>query len=100
MWPVLWLSGLLNFNGPYRGRVLLGSGQERQDHNDDDEEDNKQEEEEAAMLHCSACMEEHFIERLSPTLHKGNLCGEAADSSPCLTVHHRQSLTFNGFYYQ
>ncbi|XP_003967745.2 patatin-like phospholipase domain-containing protein 2 [Takifugu rubripes] len=61
-------NGLLNFNGPYRGRVLLGSGQERPDHND--EEDNKHDEEEAAVVHCSACIEEHFIERLSPTLHK------------------------------
>lgn len=70
--PVLWSPGLLNFNGPCRGRALLGSGQERQDHNDDDEEDNKRAEEEAAVVHCSACIEEHFIERLSPTLHRGN----------------------------
>lgn len=84
--PVLWSSGLLNFNGPYGGRVLLGSGQERQDHNDDDEEDNKPEEEEAAMVHCSACVEEHLTERLSPTLHKGNGCGKATGSAPCFPV--------------
>lgn len=83
---MLRLSGLLNFNGPYRGRVLLGSGQERQDRTGEDEEDNKEEEEEAAVLHCSACIEEHFIEGLSPTLHKGNTCGKAADSSPSSSV--------------
>lgn len=66
--------------------MLLGSGQERQDHNADDEGDTKHNEEEAAMVHCSACREEHFIEGLSPTLHKGNLCGKATDSSPCFPV--------------
>lgn len=83
--PVLWSPGLLHFNGPYRGRVL-GSGQERQDHNGEDEGDNKDEEEEAAMVHCSACIEEHLSERLSPTLHKGNGCGQATDPPPCFPV--------------
>lgn len=70
--------------------MLLGSGQERQDDHDDDEAYNKHDEEEAAMKRsaplCSACIEEHFIEGLSPTLHKGNLCGKATDSSPCFPV--------------
>ncbi|CAG08778.1 unnamed protein product, partial [Tetraodon nigroviridis] len=59
---------LLNFNGPYRGRQLLGSGEESPGHNVD-EEDNRQDEEEAVMVHCSS-IEEHLVEHLSPTLHK------------------------------
>lgn len=67
---LFWLSDLLNFNGPYRGRQLLGDGGESQDHNVD-EEDDKHDEEEAVMVHCSSCIEEHLVEHLSPTLHKG-----------------------------
>lgn len=65
-----WLSDLLNFNGPYRGRLLLGNREGSRDHSVD-EEDNTHDEERAAMAHCSSCMEEHLVERLSPTLHKG-----------------------------
>ena len=67
---LLCLSDLLTFNGPYRGRQLLGNGEESQDHSGD-EEDNKPDEEEAVRLHCSSCVEEHLFEHLSPTLHKG-----------------------------
>lgn len=65
------LSGLLNFNGPHRDRPLLANGGESEDYNDA-EEDNKSDEEGAVMIHCSSSIEEHFIEHLPPTLHKGN----------------------------
>lgn len=64
-------SGLLNLNGPYRGRQLMGIGEEGPAENDD-EDGTKSAEEEAVKVHCSGCIEEHFIEHLSPTLRKGN----------------------------
>lgn len=57
------LSELLNFNGPYGGRQLLGNEEERQDHNMDEEE--------AVMDQCTSSLEEHLVIHLSPTLHKG-----------------------------
>ena len=78
---ILIFSGLLNFNGPHRDRPLLANGEEIEDYNDDvEEEDNKSDEEEekpnveegAVVVHCSSLTEQHFIEHLPPTLHKGN----------------------------
>lgn len=78
---LFWLSGLLNVNGPYRGRLLLGDAEEGRGYKGGDEEDDKHDAQEAVMVHCSACIEEHFVEHLSPTLHKGSLCDEARDLS-------------------
>lgn len=64
--------------------MLLGGGGERQDRNGEDEEDRHDDRgrEEAVVVHCSACIEEHFVEQLSPTLHKGSVGGKATDSAP------------------
>ncbi len=72
-------SGLLNFNGPHRDRPLLANADENEDYNDE-EEDNKSDEEEekphmeegAVTVRCSSSIDEHIIEHLPPTLHKGN----------------------------
>lgn len=77
---MLFFSGLLNFNGPLKDRPLLANGEENEDYNDDeaeeenksDEEDEKpQMEEKAVMVHSSSSIEEHIMEHLPPTLHKG-----------------------------
>lgn len=81
-------SGLLNFNGPHRDRPLFANGEENEDYNDD-EEDNKsdQEQEKAhveegtAMVHCSSSTEDHFMEHLPLTLHKGNITEQMRGSA-------------------
>lgn len=79
---MLLFSGLLNFNGPHRDRPLLANGEENEDYNEEEEEENNKSEEEeekphveegAVIVDCSSLIEEHIIEHLPPTLHKGNI---------------------------
>lgn len=80
---LLLFSGLLNFNGPHRDRPLLNNGEENEDYNDDDDDDEEDDdksgdekphvEEGAVMVHSSCSIEEHIIDHLPPTLHKGNI---------------------------
>ena len=84
MFILLLFSELLNFDGPHRDRPLLANGEENEDCNDDgeeEEENNTSEEEEekphveegAVMVDFSSLIEEHVIEHLPPTLHKGDI---------------------------
>lgn len=73
-------SELLNFNGPLRDRPLLASGAESQDYNGceedsrgDEDEAKPHVEEGAVIVHGLSSIEEHFMEHLPPTLHRGNL---------------------------
>lgn len=76
---LLLFSELLHFNGPHRDRPLLANRDENEDCNEDDNQDDENNEEEkqslvkkgAVMVHCSSSIEEHIIEHLPPTLHKG-----------------------------
>lgn len=64
-------SGLLNLNGPQRDRPLLANSED----NEDGEVDQR-DKERAATSQSSTSMEQHFIEHLPPTLHKGNAQNE------------------------
>ncbi|KAM3609661.1 uncharacterized protein V6R79_018236 [Siganus canaliculatus] len=61
-------NGLLNFNGPYRDRPLLANGDDNENYND--EEDDKCVEEAVVMVQCTSSIDQNFMERLPPTLHK------------------------------
>lgn len=69
-------SGLLNLNGPLRDRPLLARNEDEEDCEDcEDCEDGKtddRDEEGPVASQCSTSIEEHFIEHLPPTLHKGD----------------------------
>lgn len=71
------LSGLLNVSSPHRHRPLHYYG-ENEDHDVNDQHDKSQEEEEEPsveeeelMAHSCATIEEHIIEHLPPSVHKG-----------------------------
>ena len=64
-------SGLLNFNGPHIDKPLMGSIKEVEDCSSN-EEAAKIGNEGEVTSHGSSLLEEHFIEHLPPTLHKGN----------------------------
>lgn len=76
---MLFFSGLLNFNGPLKDRPLLANGEENEDYDEEEEEDNKGDEdeenphqEERAVRVCdSSSVEDHIMDHLPPTLHKG-----------------------------
>lgn len=76
----------------------MGIGEEGQANNDG-KDDTKKAEEEAVRVHCSACIEEHFIEHLSPTLRKGNEWDKDLNPSfplaPFVTIN-RSVVVFNG----
>lgn len=64
-------SGLLNLNGPQRDRPLLANSEDSEDGEVD-----PRDEERAATSQSSTSMEQHFIEHLPPTLHKGDAQNE------------------------
>ena len=84
---LLLFSELLNFNGPLRDRPLLASGEEGQDYNgceednrDDEDEAKPHVEEVAVIVRGCSSIEEHFIEHLPPTLHRGNLSSKCNET--------------------
>lgn len=68
--------GLLNFNGPQRVRPLLANREEKEaadEEQDDEDKEKLQVDTKAVMVFSSSSLDEHIIEYLPPTLHKGNV---------------------------
>lgn len=66
--PCFCFSGLLNLNGPERDRPLLANSED----SEDGEVQDQRVEQRAVTSQSSTSMEQHFIEHLPPTLHKGD----------------------------
>lgn len=62
--------GLLNLNEPQRDKPLLARNEDEEDCEDGETDDG--DEEGTVASQCSTSIEEHFIEHLPPTLHKGD----------------------------
>ncbi|XP_058502455.1 patatin-like phospholipase domain-containing protein 2 [Solea solea] len=61
-------NGLVNFNGPLRDRALLGSREENDLKEEKEADDTSDKEEDETS--SSSSVEDHFFDRLPPTLHK------------------------------
>lgn len=97
---------MLNFNGPQRVRPLLANKEEEEAADEEQGDEDKEKlhvEAKAVMVFSSSSLDEHIIEYLPPTLHKGNVIQTVSLSNiyhiNCFSCSAVQKSCFNYFGY-